>query len=47
MSKEALIGASLGMVATVLIGSGLLASLVWPKTSETEIEVDLQQSVEK
>ncbi|MEJ7618433.1 MAG: TerC family protein [Pyrinomonadaceae bacterium] len=45
-SKEVIIGASLAMVATILIGS-VIASLLWPKKAQTKLEVDLPQSFEK
>ena len=40
ISKETLIGISLGVVAVVLLGS-VAASLLWPKNIETHIEVEL------
>jgi tellurite resistance protein TerC len=40
LDKETIIGISLGVVATVLLGS-VAASLIWPKEAETNIEVQL------
>ena len=40
IDKETIIGISLGVVALVLTGS-VVASLIWPKQAETNVEVEL------
>ena len=40
LDKKTVIGISLGVVAVVLLAS-VVASLVWPKESETHVEVEL------